>query len=105
MNHYATKEEQNTEMNMLVDVLATSHECPNVPHKRRTKHRDEYVDVLATSHECPTVPCPIPGLLGRLERGATRSPDLPVLTYLVLYTPRLVRISIHDPRGSACSKY
>ena len=61
MNHYATKEEQNTEMNMLVDVLATSHECPNVPHKRRTKHRDEYVDVLATSHECPTVPCPIPG--------------------------------------------
>ena len=31
MNHYATKEEQNTEMNMLADVLATSHECPTVP--------------------------------------------------------------------------
>ena len=38
-------------------------------------------------------PAPYPGLLGRLERGATPSPDLPLLTYPDLYTPWLVGIN------------
>ena len=46
-------------------------------------------------------PAPPPGLLGRLERGATPSPDLPLLTYPDLYTPWLVGINNgdHSHRG------
>ena len=63
-----TKEEQNTEMNMWM-------------------FWQPVMNVLL-------YPAPPPGLLGRPERGATPSPDLPLLTYPELYTPWLVGINI-----------